>query len=420
MSKLKELIQKLCPNGVEYRKLGEVCDFINGFAFKSSLFKDIGEPIIRITNINGNAVDLSNVKYFNASDYKSDLHPFAIYYGDILIAMSGATTGKIGYYCNKSTAYLNQRVGKFVPNKYILKNRYLFHFLCSKINELYIMAGGGAQPNLSSTKLMNDIVIPLPPLEVQKEIVRILDKFTTLEAELEAELTARKKQYEYYRDKLFSFNVLNCATVGNSLNNIVVMPLGEVGIFTRGSGLQKKDFTQTGVGCIHYGQIYTHYGTYANRTKTFVSQEFAKKARKAKHGDLIIATTSENDEDVCKAVAWLGDEDIAISSDACFYTHSLEPKYVAYYFQTEQFQKQKRGFITGTKVRRVNTSDLAKIKIPVPSIEEQRRIVSILDKFDMLTTSISEGLPKEIELRRKQYEYYRNQLLSFPDNKATA
>lgn len=83
-------------------------------------------------------------------------------------------------------------------------------------------------------------------------------------------------------------------------------------------------------------------------------------------------------------------------------------------------QKQKRGFITGTKVRRVNTSDLAKIKIPVPSIEEQRRIVSILDKFDMLTTSISEGLPKEIELRRKQYEYYRNQLLSFPDNKATA
>ena len=420
MSKLKELIQKLCPNGVEYRKLGEVCDFINGFAFKSSLFKDIGEPIIRITNINGNAVDLSNVKYFNASDYKSDLHPFAIYYGDILIAMSGATTGKIGYYCNKSTAYLNQRVGKFVPNKYILKNRYLFHFLCSKINELYIRAGGGAQPNLSSTKLMNDIVIPLPPLEVQKEIVRILDKFTTLEAELEAELTASKKQYEHYRNKLFSFNVLNCATVGNSLNNIVVMPLGEVGIFTRGSGLQKKDFTQTGVGCIHYGQIYTHYGTYANRTKTFVSQEFAKKARKAKHGDLIIATTSENDEDVCKAVAWLGDEDIAISSDACFYTHSLEPKYVAYYFQTEQFQKQKRGFITGTKVRRVNTSDLAKIKIPVPSIEEQRRIVSILDKFDILTTSISEGLPKEIELRRKQYEYYRNQLLSFPDNKATA
>lgn len=199
----------------------------------------------------------------------------------------------------------------------------------------------------------------------------------------------------------------------------MIVTLGEVGMFTRGSGLQKKDFTQTGVGCIHYGQIYTYYGTYTDKTKTFVSQEFANKARKAKYGDLIIATTSENDEDVCKAVAWLGDEDIAVSSDACFYRHKLEPKYVAYYFQTEQFQKQKRGFITGTKVRRVNANDLANIKIPVPPIEEQRRIVSILDKFDTLTTSISEGLPKEIELRKKQYEYYRNKLLSFP-NKITA
>ena len=198
------------------------------------------------------------------------------------------------------------------------------------------------------------------------------------------------------------------------------MALGEVGTFTRGSGLQKKDFTQKGIGCIHYGQIYTYYGTYTTETKSFVSEEFAKKAHKAHKGDLIIATTSENDEDVCKAVAWLGDEEIAISSDACFYTHRLEPKYVAYYFQTEQFQKQKREFITGTKVRRVNANALAKIKIPVPTLKEQRRIVSILDQFDTLTTSITEGLPKEIELRRKQYEYYRNQLLSFSNNKITA
>ncbi|EFC74851.1 type I restriction modification DNA specificity domain protein [Segatella buccae D17] len=200
---------------------------------------------------------------------------------------------------------------------------------------------------------------------------------------------------------------------GQKLNNITAMPLGELGTFTRGSGLQKKDFTPAGIGCIHYGQIYTYYGTCAKKTKSFVSQELALKARKAKYGDLVIATTSENDEDVCKAVAWLGDEDIAISGDACFYTHTMNPKYVAYYFQTEQFQKQKRSFITGTKVRRVNTKDLAKIEIPVPPLAEQQRIVAILDDFDTLTTSISEGLPKEIELRRKQYEYYRDQLLSF-------
>ncbi|MEA3504192.1 MAG: restriction endonuclease subunit S, partial [Bacteroidota bacterium] len=185
------------------------------------------------------------------------------------------------------------------------------------------------------------------------------------------------------------------------------------GKFVRGGGLQKKDFTESGVGCIHYGQIYTYYGTYTNKTKTFVSEEFAKKARMAKYGDLIIATTSETDEDVCKAVAWLGKEEIAVSSDACFYQHNLNPKYVAYFFQTEQFQKQKMPYITGAKVRRVNADKLAKIKIPVPSPEEQERIVSILDKFDTLTTSISEGLPKEIELRKKQYEYYRDKLLTF-------
>lgn len=401
MSRLDELIQELCPNGVEFIAIGEVADY-----------EQPSKYIVNSTDYNDNfkipvltAGQSFILGYTDETDgiYEASKDNPVIIFDDF----TGALKWVDFPFKVKSSA---MKMLKAKPKKITL--RYLFHvmgnigFTSSEHKRLWI-------------SVYSAFEIPLPPLEVQSEIARILDNFTELTAELTAELEARKKQYEYYRNKLFSFNVLISGREGNSLNNIIVMPLGEVGIFTRGSGLQKKDFTQTGVGCIHYGQIYTHYGTYANRTKTFVSQEFAKKARKAKHGDLIIATTSENDEDVCKAVAWLGDEDIAISSDACFYTHSLEPKYVAYYFQTEQFQKQKRGFITGTKVRRVNTSDLAKIKIPVPSIEEQRRIVSILDKFDMLTTSISEGLPKEIELRRKQYEYYRNQLLSFPDNKAT-
>lgn len=189
-------------------------------------------------------------------------------------------------------------------------------------------------------------------------------------------------------------------------------PLGDdrVGEFIRGGGLQKKDFTETGVGCIHYGQIYTHYGIYADKTKTFVSKEFAKKARKAKSGDLVIATTSENDEDVCKAVAWLGKEDIAVSSDACIYRHNLNPKYVSYFFQTEQFQKQKRPYITGTKVRRVNADDLSKIPIPIPCPENQEKslmiqaeIVRILDAFTQLTA--------ELTARKKQYSYYRDLFL---------
>ena len=265
---------------------------------------------------------------------------------------------------------------------------------------------GLTQPNWKS------LHIPIPPLTIQKKIVRILDNFSKLTAELTAELTARKKQYNYYREQLFSFDEKDAER----------LPMGNdtIGKFIRGSGLQKKDFTESGIGCIHYGQIYTYYGTYTDRTKSYVSEEFAKKARKAKHGNLVIATTSENDDDVCKAVAWLGNSEIAVSSDACFYTHNLNPKYVAYFFQTKQFQKQKSPFITGTKVRRVNADDLAKIKIPVPSPEEQERIANILDKFDILTSSISEGLPKEINLRKKQYEHYRDLLLTFPKDNLMA
>ncbi|MEG2267668.1 MAG: restriction endonuclease subunit S, partial [Acinetobacter sp.] len=270
----------------------------------------------------------------------------------------------------------------------------------------------GALPSIRKSE-MEALKIPIPcpgnlkkSLEIQAEIVRILDAMTAHTAELTAELTARKKQYNYYRDKLFFFEGVD----------VDYLPMGQesVGQFIRGGGLQKKDFTEVGVGCIHYGQIYTHYGTFANKTKTFVSLDFFKKSRKAKCGDLVVATTSENDDDVCKAVAWLGNEEVAVSSDACIYRHKLNPKYVSYFYQTEYFQKQKRQYITGTKVRRVNADDLAKILIPIPTTEEQDRIVSILDKFDALTASITEGLPREIELRQKQYAYYRDLLLSFP------
>ncbi|HCN0053045.1 restriction endonuclease subunit S [Escherichia coli] len=247
---------------------------------------------------------------------------------------------------------------------------------------------------------------PEKSLAIQAEIVRILDKFTALTAELTAELNMRKKQYNYYRDQLLSFDN----------EDVPHLPMGQkdIGEFIRGGTFQKKDFMDAGVGCIHYGQIYTYYGTYTKKTKTHISAALAKKCKKAQKGNLIIATTSENDEDVCKAVAWLGSDDIAVSSDACIYKHNLNPKYVSYYFQTEQFQNQKRQYITGAKVRRVNADNLSKILIPVPSMAVQERIVSILDKFDTLTNSITEGLPREIELRQKQYEYYRDLLFSFP------
>lgn len=192
------------------------------------------------------------------------------------------------------------------------------------------------------------------------------------------------------------------------------MTMSELGVLIRGNGLQKKDFTESGIGCIHYGQIYTYYGMFTDKTKSFVSKEAAKKFRKAQRGDLIIATTSENIDDVCKTVVWLGEEEICVSGETYIFKHNQNPKYLAYYLQTPMFYDYKKQHVTGTKVIRVHGSKLEKFQIPIPPLEEQERIVSILDKFDTLTTSISEGLPKEIALRKKQYEYYRDRLLTFP------
>lgn len=226
---------------------------------------------------------------------------------------------------------------------------------------------------------------------------------------MEAELEARRKQYEYYRNKLLSFKNFG----GGYSDNVKWCKLGNIGVFLRGNGLQKKDFTRQGVGCIHYGQIYTLYDTFTEKTKSFVSPELAKKLKRAKQGDLIIATTSENIKDVCKAVAWLGKEEIAISGDAYIFRHNQNSKYLAYVFQTEMFAKYKQQVVTGTKVMRVSGDNLAKFIIPIPPMEEQQRIVAILDKFETIVNDISEGLPAEIAARRQQYAYYRDKLLTF-------
>lgn len=251
--------------------------------------------------------------------------------------------------------------------------------------------------------------IPVPPIPVQEEIVRILDHFTNLAAELQAEPQARKEQYEYYRNKLLTFD-----KIGGGTQSVTWMKMSEIGTFVRGSGLQKKDFTESGVPCIHYGQIYTYYGTFASKTKSFVSEETAKKCKKAHTGDLVFATVSENVEDVCKCVAWLGNEEICISGDSLAFRHDQNPKYLAYYFQTVAFANYKRTKVTGAKVIRLHQSKLEQFVIPLPPLAEQERIVSILDKFEALVNDLTEGLPAEMVAVQEQYEYYRNKLLSFP------
>jgi len=413
MSRIDKLIQELCPNGVEYKKLREVVYILNGYAFKSVKYTNNGIRVIRISDVQKGIISDKDVKYYPIESQQDEIRAYLLKENDLVMSLTG-NAGRVAMLSKAHLpAGLNQRVACIRPKTKALMTRYLYHFFCQDSFESEAMnnATGGGQKNMSTTWLSN-FIIPIPPLSIQQEIVNILDKFTTLEAELEAELEARKKQYEYYRDKLLTPIEVNGKWYMNG-KVVECVSLGSIGKFIRGNGIQKKDFTDSGVGCIHYGQIHTYYGTYTYNTKTFVSEAHAKKLKKAQKGDLIIATTSEDIDGVCKAVAWLGNEDIAIGGDTYIFKHNQNAKYMSYIFRTKMFSDHKKKYVSGTKVIRVSGANIAKFQIPIPPLEEQERIVAILDKFDALVSDISVGLPAEIDARRKQYEYYRNKLLTF-------
>lgn len=192
-------------------------------------------------------------------------------------------------------------------------------------------------------------------------------------------------------------------------NGVERKPLGAIAKLYRGNGLQKKDFTDKGIGCIHYGQIYTRYDTFTSQTISFVDKKLADKLLKVHPNDLIVTATSENLEDVCKAVAWLGGSDIVTGGHSIVVRHHQNAKYLSYYFQTLDFFQRKRAYVHGTKVMEIKKDDLAKIVVPVPPLPVQEEIVRILDSF----SSLEAELEAELEVRRKQYAYYRNELLTF-------
>lgn len=190
-------------------------------------------------------------------------------------------------------------------------------------------------------------------------------------------------------------------------DGVEYVPLSSIGTIKRGNGLQKKDFVKTGIGCIHYGQIYTRFGLFTNKTLTYVDKKLADHLLHIEKGDLVIACTSENIEDVCKAVAWLGDDSIVTGGHSCVLHHNQNPKYIAYFFQTESFQRQKRKYAYGTKVIDIKPDSIGKIEIPVPPLPVQEEIVRVLDAFTELQA--------ELQKRKQQYNFYRDNLLNFKD-----
>ena len=297
------------------------------------------------------------------------------------------------------------------PDTRVVLTNYLFHLLGTEEFNEYVKGKerGASYPGISDT-LVKKYQIPVPPLEVQREIANVLDAFAeleaALEAELEAELEGRGQQYEYYRDSLLAFA---------ESEEVQWTTMGEVGTFTRGRRFTKKDVVPEGIGSIHYGEIYTQYGTSATEAGSRVRPDLAPGLRFARTGDVVIAAVGETVEDLCKAVAWLGDEDVAVHDDCFIFRHSMNPKFVSYYFQTSAFHAEKAKHVARAKVKRVSGESLARLRIPLPPADEQERIVAILDGFAALVNDLSLDLPAELNARRQQYEHYRDRLLSFSE-----
>ena len=242
--------------------------------------------------------------------------------------------------------------------------------------------------------------VPVPSISEQNRIVGILDTFTASIDNLKEQIALRRKQYEYYRDQLLDLE---------GKEGVEMKTLGEIGEFIRGNGIQKNDFVEEGLGCIHYGQIHAKYGFSAEETISKIEEPLYKKCKKAQKGDVVLATTSEDAEGVAKPFVWLGNEKVAVSGDAFIYHHHQNGKFMGYQFLTHKFMQFKVKYATGAKVVRISGDRMAKFEVALPSLEKQNEIVDILDKFE---ASI-QNLEAQLAGREKQYEYYRNKLLTF-------
>lgn len=402
MSRIDELITQLCPEGVEFREIGQLLERTSNVRWQDVRGEEF--KYIDLTSVDRNTHAIGNTETIDGETAPSRAQQI-VREGDVIF---GTTRPMLKRYCRIPTEYDGQicSTGYCVlrPRTELLLPNFLLHLIGTEKFYSYVEANqrGASYPAITDGAV-KAFQIPLPPLDVQREIVTVLDAFSQLEAELEAELEARRRQYTYYRDALFAF----------SEQNVRWTTMAEVGEFFRGRRFTKDDYAPDGIECIHYGDIYTQYGTATTTTVSHVRSDMASTLRFARRGDVVIAGVGETVEDVGKAVAWLGASDVAIHDDCFAFRHSLNPKFVSHYFQTSAFHAEKNKFVARAKVKRLSGESLGKLAIPVPPPQEQERIVAILDQFDALVNDLSSGLPAEITARRQQYAHYRDRLLTF-------
>ena len=375
MSRIEDRIAKYCPNGVEYKAVAEVAGIKNG-----SDYKHLSEGSIPVYGSGG----MMDVRVSFASYDKPT----------VLLPRKGSITNV--FYVDKpfwnidTIFYTEIDTSKITP-------RYFYHVMLNAHIERY-STGSAARPSLTQTALKK-IKIPVPPLEVQDEIVRILDSFTKLEAELEAELEARRQQYEYYRDSLLNFDdskqsLLDSEFQENQFRDYVTVD--EICNVTRGKVISKQYLREhPGVYPVYSSQT-INSGIFGNIDSFMFDGEYLTWTTDgANAGSVFYRNGKFNTTNVCGLLE-LADERF----DIRFLFHYLSialPKYVS----------------TGMGNRKLMSNVVKSVRIPFVQKAEQERIVAILDKFDALVNDLSSGLPAEIAARRKQYEYYRDRLLTF-------
>ena len=407
MSKLDDLIRGLSPEEIVYKPMGKFIRFLNGRAFKQQeLLSDGKYRVLRVGNFHTN-----DKWYYSNLELEDDKYCEC---GDLLYTWAATIGPEI--WKGKKVIY-HYHIWKLKFDERVVDKQYLYHYLKMDTDNISKSLTNSTMPHVSMTS-MNKRIVVLPPLEVQREIVRILDNFTNLTAELTAELTARQKQYEFYRDKLLTFDALGEGTI-----NFYQRTLGE--LFDFRNGLSKgKEFFGKGTPFIRYTDVYNHRTLRKKDITALVEcTEDEKERLKVSRGDVLFTRTSETAEDIGWSSVMLDDMDDCVFNGftikATPKTKELLPEYCAYCFSTSDFRQYVTKHCAFTTRASLTGNTIAQYRMTIPPLDIQSRIVNVLDNFEKICSDLNIGLPAEIEARQKQYEYYRDKLLTFKEVAAT-
>lgn len=394
MSKLEELIKELCPNGVEYKKISIVANMARGVRVVRSQLKDDGQfPVYQNS--------MTPLGYYDRSNCGKNT----------TFIISAGAAGEIGY--STKPFWAADDCWYFVCQN-DLNSRFLYFVLQSQQQYIFSNVRKASVPRLVRS-VIDKMQIPMPPIEVQREIVRILDNFTELTAELTAELVARHKQYEYYRDKILTFTQNN----KNGECDVQWLRLGDV-LLSINTGLNPRQFFKLNTEdatnyYVTIREIQDHRVVFSDKTDRIndAALRLCNNRSNLEVGDILFSGTGTIGETALVSEApynWNIKEGV----------YSLKPnssillsKFLMYLLDSTPMRISFLKKAAGGTVKSVPMVEMRKLLIPIPPLAEQERIVAILDCLDKLCNDISEGLPAEIEARKKQYEYYRDKLLTF-------